>query len=151
MRYGCRTRRRKEVRFIAINNGIDSDRQETSEFAPFLNIMNEWFVRDTSSPAHRGRSIKLFRGGYKLHIVLLKQLHHRCKVQNRAAYTVQLVHDDPPDLSFADLAQQLLKLRSVRILTGIAFVLKYPAAPALQFILAKVDLTFNADTVLAVY
>ena len=28
--------------------GIDSDRQETSEFAPFLNIMNEWFVRDTS-------------------------------------------------------------------------------------------------------
>lgn len=40
--------REKEVRFIAINNGIDSDRQETSEFAPFLNIMNEWFVRDTS-------------------------------------------------------------------------------------------------------
>ena len=28
--------REKEVRFIAINNGIDSDRQETSEFAPFL-------------------------------------------------------------------------------------------------------------------
>ena len=69
----------------------------------------------------------------------MKQLHHRCKVQNRAAYTVQLVHDDPPDLSFADLAQQLLKLRSVRILTGIAFVLKYPAAPAFQFILAKVN------------
>ena len=40
--------REKEVRFIAINNGIDSDRQETSEFAPFQNIMNEWFVRDTS-------------------------------------------------------------------------------------------------------
>ena len=40
--------REKEVRFLAINNGIDSDRQETSEFAPFLNIMNEWFVRDTS-------------------------------------------------------------------------------------------------------
>ena len=38
----------KHVRFIAINNGIDSDRQETSEFAPFLNIMKEWFVRDTS-------------------------------------------------------------------------------------------------------
>ena len=102
-------------------------------------------------PAHRGRSIKLFRGGYKLHIVLLKQLHHRCKVQNRAAYTVQFIHDDPPDLSLADLAQQLLKLRPVRIFTGIAFVLEYPAAPTFQFILAKVDLTFNADTVLAVY
>ena len=40
--------REKEVRFIAINNGIDSDRQETSEFAPFLNIMNEWYAKDTS-------------------------------------------------------------------------------------------------------
>ena len=61
------------------------------------------------------------------------------------------IHDDPPDLSLADLAQQLLKLRPVRIFTGIAFVLEYPAAPTFQFILAKVDLTFNADTVLAVY
>ena len=76
----------------------------------------------------------------------MKQLHHRCKVQNRAAYTVQFIHDDPPDLSLADLAQQLLKLRPVRIFTGIAFVLEYPAAPTFQFILAKVNLTFNADT-----
>ena len=40
--------REKEIHFIAINNSIDSDHQETSEFAPFLNIMNEWYVRDTS-------------------------------------------------------------------------------------------------------
>ena len=40
--------REKEIRFIAINNNIDSDHQETNEFAPFLNIMNEWYVRDTS-------------------------------------------------------------------------------------------------------
>ena len=81
----------------------------------------------------------------------MKQLHHICKVQNRAAYPVQLVHDDPPNLSLADLAQQLLKLRPVGIFAGIAFVLKYPAAPTFQFILAEVNLTFNADTVLAVY
>ena len=48
--------REKEVRFIAINNGIDSDRQETSEFAPFLNIMNEWFVRDTSKKINAMKS-----------------------------------------------------------------------------------------------
>lgn len=36
------------VRFIAIANGVDSDRRESSEFAPFLNIMNEWYVRDSS-------------------------------------------------------------------------------------------------------
>ena len=40
--------REKEIHFIAINNSIDSDHQESSEFAPFLNIMNEWYVRDTS-------------------------------------------------------------------------------------------------------
>ena len=29
------------VRFVAIANGVDSDKRESSEFAPFLNIMNE--------------------------------------------------------------------------------------------------------------
>ena len=36
------------VRFIAIANGVDSDKRESSEFAPFLNIMNEWYLRDLS-------------------------------------------------------------------------------------------------------
>lgn len=40
--------REKNVRFIAISNSVDSNQQETNEFAPFLNIMNEWYVRDTS-------------------------------------------------------------------------------------------------------
>ena len=35
-------------RFIAINNGIDSEKQAESDFTPFLNIMNEWYARDTS-------------------------------------------------------------------------------------------------------
>lgn len=38
----------KGVRFIAINNGIDSASQMDSDFTPFLNIMNEWQARDTS-------------------------------------------------------------------------------------------------------
>ena len=40
--------REKGVRFIAISNGVDSSHSESNEFAPFLNIMNEWYVRDTS-------------------------------------------------------------------------------------------------------
>jgi len=40
--------REKQVRFIAITNGVDSINAESNEFAPFLNIMNEWYVRDTS-------------------------------------------------------------------------------------------------------
>lgn len=38
----------KGVRFIAINNGIDSSNQQDSDFTPFLNIMNEWYARDSS-------------------------------------------------------------------------------------------------------
>ena len=36
--------RRNNVRFIAINNGIDSQDQNTLEFAPFINIMSEWYA-----------------------------------------------------------------------------------------------------------
>lgn len=32
----------KGVRFIAINNVIDSANQQDSDFPPFLNIINEW-------------------------------------------------------------------------------------------------------------
>lgn len=37
-----------DVRFIAINNGVDSDSQNDSDFTPFLNIINEWYAKDTS-------------------------------------------------------------------------------------------------------
>lgn len=40
--------REKGVRFIAVSNGVDSDNNTSSEFAPFLNIMNEWYLRDCS-------------------------------------------------------------------------------------------------------
>ena len=36
------------VRFIAIGNGIDSSDPGSSEFAPFVNIMSEWYLRDLS-------------------------------------------------------------------------------------------------------
>jgi DNA invertase Pin-like site-specific DNA recombinase len=40
--------REKGIRFIAISNNIDSENRESAEFAPFLNIMSEWYARDTS-------------------------------------------------------------------------------------------------------
>ena len=40
--------REKGVRFIAVSNGVDSDNNTSSEFAPILNIMNEWYLRDCS-------------------------------------------------------------------------------------------------------
>ena len=38
----------KYIRFIAINNGVDSDDKQDSDFTPFLNIINEWYAKDTS-------------------------------------------------------------------------------------------------------
>ena len=36
------------VRFIAINDGVDSDSQQDNDFTPFRNIINEWYAKDTS-------------------------------------------------------------------------------------------------------
>jgi hypothetical protein len=52
--------REKGVRFIAIANNIDSDVRESGEFAPFLNIMSEWYLRDASrkvKASHKARGM----------------------------------------------------------------------------------------------
>lgn len=40
--------REKGIHFIAIANSVDNWKRESAEFAPFLNIMNEWYIRDSS-------------------------------------------------------------------------------------------------------
>ena len=37
-----------DVRFIAINNGVDSANQQGSDFTPFINLFNEFYAKDTS-------------------------------------------------------------------------------------------------------
>ena len=46
------------VHFVAVANNIDSDEQESSEFAPFLNIMNEWYLRDQSKKVAAAYRVK---------------------------------------------------------------------------------------------
>jgi len=36
------------VRFIAINDGVDSESNIDNDFTPFRNIINEWYAKDTS-------------------------------------------------------------------------------------------------------
>ena len=43
--------RQRGVRFIAINDGMDSARED-DDFTPFRNIMNEYYARDTSRKIH---------------------------------------------------------------------------------------------------
>ncbi len=37
-----------DIRFIAINNGVDSDNQVGNDMTPFINIFNEFYAKDTS-------------------------------------------------------------------------------------------------------
>ena len=40
---------KRGVRFIAVNNNVDSAAPQDNDFTPFLNIMNEWYAKDTSN------------------------------------------------------------------------------------------------------
>ena len=49
------------VRFIAVNSGVDSANKQENDFTPFLNIINEYYIKDTSakikaSLRHKGES-----------------------------------------------------------------------------------------------
>ena len=54
--------RRNNVRFIAVNNGIDSEKPDTLEFAPFINIMSEWYAKDISKTVKTGIKTKGMSG-----------------------------------------------------------------------------------------
>ena len=54
--------RRNNVRFIAINHGIDSAEPNTLEFAPFINIMSEWYAKDISKKVKTGIRTKGMSG-----------------------------------------------------------------------------------------
>ena len=52
--------RQRNIRFIAIGNSIDSINPDTLEFAPFINIMSEWYLRDASrkvKASHKARGM----------------------------------------------------------------------------------------------
>ena len=46
------------VRFIAVNSGMDSANQSDNEFAPFLNFINEFYVKDGSKKVRASLKLK---------------------------------------------------------------------------------------------
>lgn len=46
------------VRFIAINNNVDSDDPASMEFTGFMNILNEWYLRDASRKVRSAAQLK---------------------------------------------------------------------------------------------
>lgn len=53
---------RWNVRYIAVNDNYDSLYSEGNEFAPFKNLFNEWFARDTSKKIRAVVKAKAERG-----------------------------------------------------------------------------------------
>lgn len=49
---------RHNVRFIAISNNIDSNDRSSGEIAPFLNIMNDYYLRDCSRKLSQAYQVK---------------------------------------------------------------------------------------------
>ena len=52
------------VRFIAINSGVDSANQMDNDFMPFLNIINEFYVKDSSKKVKASMKQKGESGEY---------------------------------------------------------------------------------------
>ncbi len=50
-----------DVRLIAVNNGVDSDKGE-DDFTPFRNIMNEWYAKDMNRKMRSTLKIKSSQG-----------------------------------------------------------------------------------------
>ena len=50
------------VRYIAINDNVDTENAESNDLMPFKNLFNEWFVRDTSRKIRAVQKAKAERG-----------------------------------------------------------------------------------------
>ena len=50
------------VRYIAINDNVDTENAESNDLMPFKNLFNEWFIRDTSRKIRAVLKAKAERG-----------------------------------------------------------------------------------------
>ena len=83
-----------DVRFIAINNGIDSDSQQDNDFTPFLNIINEWYAKDTSKKIRavfRAKGLSGQRVGTRIPYGYLKGADGVLVVDEETAPVVRLI------------------------------------------------------------
>jgi len=66
--------REKEVRFVAVNDNVDSDKGD-DDFVPFRNIINQWYARDTSRKVAASYRAKAMEGKRTFNHPILGYLH----------------------------------------------------------------------------
>ena len=62
---GATISKNADIRFIAINNGVDSNNQMDNDMTPFINIFNEFYAKDTS---RKNRAVMKAKGESGKHI-----------------------------------------------------------------------------------
>ncbi len=53
-----------DIRYIAVNDGFDSLREEENEIAPFKNVLNEWYPRDISKKVRQVKKTAARQGKF---------------------------------------------------------------------------------------
>ena len=87
---------KKQVRFIAVTNNVDSDSENPNQndFAPFLNIMNEWYAKDASN---------------KIKAVFLSRMNDGKRCSGSIPYGYNRLPDDKQTLVVDPVASKVVK------------------------------------------
>lgn len=73
------------VRFIAINDGVDSESGTDNDFTPFRNIINEWYAKDTSKKI---RAVFKAKGMSGKHLCTIPPYGYRKDEQDKQRWLV---------------------------------------------------------------
>lgn len=84
------------VRYIAINDAVDTVTTESADFTPFKNIMNEFYAKDTSRKVKSALKARVMDGMYVATSApygyqKLPEDHHRLIVDERYAPVVRVI------------------------------------------------------------
>ena len=126
--------RQHGVRFIAIGNGIDSSDQSTGEFAPILNVMNEFYLKDCSKKIKAAYQVRAKAGkrvannaiyGYKKD----PQDKHQWLIDEEAAAVVKRIYQmavngDGPAVIARKLREDHIEKPSVYLATLLNYSVK---------------------------
>lgn len=119
------------IRFIAINDDVDSLKGE-NEFTPFRNIMNEWYVRDTSKKVKSVIHNKGMSGERICNNVIYGYMHNPDNrkewiIDDEAAQTVKLIFE--LYLNGKGTAQIANHLHSLNIVTPTVYAKQHGKSP----------------------
>ena len=110
---------KKGVRFIAVNNNVDSANPTDNDFTPFLNIMNEYYAKDTSNKIKA-----VFKSRMKDGLRCSGSIPYGYKRTNGDKQT--LVVDEPA----AEIVRKIFRLASQGV--GVTAIAEYERKLALQ-------------------